>query len=205
MGNSRTSYRIALFMLAVYAIAAVQFLASDVPWLTRIGKMSYADRLNALDKQYYKDEFYKYYLWLDALLPKDISFSILYNEKTDIGKYQRTTHKLNYYFYPRHVLFKGIEKDMARTLSFSPYVKNIKYPEVVYIMNTKVVDFRSRNAIKYVELNDKPYYLVARIDNKGLLIERSFIKNRVLNDRDWKNVPEAFKELYGTNMHKVVF
>lgn len=205
MKSSSMFYKIIMAMFAIYIIASIQFLINETRYLMTIGRMSYGEKLNYLDKEYYRNYFYKYYVWLDVLLPKNVSFSILHTDKTDYGLYQRYAHKFDYYFFPRHVLFRGIEEDIAVLPSRWPLNKSIIYSDVVFILNTKDIKFRSMNKIKYVLLNDKKYYYVAETDNKGLLIERSFIKNTVLKQKEWDNTKKAFQELYDINMDKAVF
>lgn len=191
-------------MLAVYIIASIQFLVQETRSLASLGRMSYSEKLNYLDKQYYKNYFYKYYVWLNDLLPKDVSFSILYDGKTDSNVYGRYTHKLDYYFYPRHVLFSGIEEDVARPPEHWPpkeRLKNFKYGVAVFVLNTGNVDFKLNGKIKYVVLNGSRYYLVAAADEKGLLLNGSFLRSKKYTD----NITRAFRELYGINIDKAAF
>ena len=194
-----------LIMFAIYAIGSLQFLIKEVADLMHIGGMSYGLKLDYLDKQYYRNEFYKYYDWLNGLLPNDVPFSMFYNDKTDIGVYQRMDHKLDYYFYPRYILHKGIEKDIARTLSYLPHIKDQIYPEVVYVMDMKAVTFTNAGGLKHLSIKGKKYFLIAAKDNKGLLIERGYLKRSVQDHTAWNNTAKAFRDLYGKDLNKAVF
>jgi hypothetical protein len=205
MENSKTSYRIVMFMLVIYIIASVQFLARETKTLMNLSGMSYAEKLNYLDKQYYRNVFYKYYVWIDDLLPKDLSFSIYYNKKAKLTPYVKYAHKFNYYLYPRHILYAGTEEDIAQPPTHWPRYKFIRYSDAIFILNTEKVDFKMKDGIKYVVLNKQKYYCFAKIDNKGLLLERSFIINTALKKKGWNNAIRAFKELYGKDPDKVAF
>lgn len=205
MDSAKTSYRIIMFMLIIYVIASLQFLIKETKFLASIGRMSYSEKLDYLDKQYYRNVFHKYYVWIDGLLPKDLSFSIYYNEKAKETPYMKYLHRLDYYLYPRYVLFAASEEDLMQTPTHWPHYKSIRYSDAVLILNTEKVDFKKRDKIKYVVLNNRKYYCVAKIDNKGLLLERSFIVNKVLKEKGWDNIARAFKGLYGIDMDKAVF
>jgi hypothetical protein len=166
---------------------------------------TYGDKLDYLDKQYYKDYFYGYYVWLNDILPKDVSFSIYHNEKMNMKVYSRYVHKLDYYFYPRHVLFNGVEKEVAELDSHFPKDGKLNYSEVVLVIKNKDIPLKSNGGLKYIILNGKQYYYVAEKEDKGLLIERSFIKNKVIRNIDWSALRDAFKEFYLVKMDKAVF
>ncbi len=201
----KTPYRIVIFMLVIYIIASVQFLFKETKFLASISRMSYSEKLNYLDNQYYRNVFYKYYAWINGLLPKDFSFSIYYNEKAKETPYNKYLHRLDYYLYPRYVLFAASEEDLAQPPTHWPHYRSIRYSEAVIILNTEKVDFKTKDKIKYVALNNRRYYCVAKMDNKGLLLERSFIINTVLKKKGWNNVARAFRGLYGIDIDKAVF
>jgi hypothetical protein len=204
MEKPQTSYKIIIFMLVVYAIASIQFLAQEVKYLAAVGPMSYSDKLTYLDKQYYRNSFYEYYDWLDNLLPKDTSFSILFNEKTDFSVYVRYAHKFDYYMYPRHVMFTGIEQDVAAPPLHWPTKDRLKdfiYSDAVFALSIKDVGFKQIGKLKYVILNSRRYYLVAVKDGKGLLLNKSLIGRK----KDMDNIAAAFKTLYGADINKAVF
>lgn len=206
MENSKRSYWIIMFMLAVYLISAAQFLIAETNSLVRLAGKSYADKLDYLDTIYYKRSFYEHYLWLNGLLPVSVTFSILYNDNTDraVG-YPRWVHKFDYYFYPRYVLLEGAVNDIARTRSHFPFVSNLRYSDVVFVLSIRYADLRQEGRLKYIFLNGRKFYLVAANGDKGLLLERSLIKKAALKGDDWANVRREFRKLYGIDMNKAVF
>lgn len=204
MGRSKTSYNILILMLVIYLIASIQFLVPETKYLMSVGRMPDGEKLNYLDKQYYKHYFYKYYVWLVDLLPNDVTFSILYNGKIDQNVYFRYTHKFDYYFYPRHVMFKGIEDDVSKPPRHWPTKERSKYfqyADAVFVLNTGEADLKRYGKLKYATLNGRRYYLVAATDDKGLLFDRSLLRRRT----DMDKIARAFRELYGMGMDKAAF
>jgi hypothetical protein len=127
------------------------------------------------------------------MLPMSESFSILFNQATsDI--YFRYERKLNYYFYPRYVL-PG-EKELQGISD----LKDIKYSELALTLKNKAVIYKTNGGLKYIILNNKTYYLVSVLDNKGLLAERSFINSDIRKNKEWANLRGEFKKLYGIDM-----
>jgi hypothetical protein len=190
-------------MLVIYMIASIQFLFKETIILMDIGKMSYSQKLDKLDKHYYKNYFYRYYEWLNELLPKDQSFSIFYGQKVNPDVYQRYVHKLDYYFYPRHVMFSGIEEDIAKPPHRPPKERLMyfKYSPAVFVLNTENIDFKRNGRIEYTFLNSRKYYLVAALDNKGLLMDTSLLRKI----KGLENIDRAFSKLYGISIKKAVF
>jgi hypothetical protein len=204
MEKSKTAYKVIIFMLVIYAIASLQFLVQEVKYLSSVGRKPYGERLDYLDKQYYKNYFYKYYDWINKLLPNDVLFSIYSNEKTDYNVYVRYAHKFDYYFYPRHVMFSGIEEDIARPPKHWPAkerLKYFKYSDAVFVLNTGDAGFKHDGKFKYVVLNGRRYYLVAAIDDKGLLLNRSLLRRK----KGMDNIARAFRQLYGVGIDKAAF
>jgi hypothetical protein len=204
MEKPQTSYKIIIFMLIVYAIASIQFLAQEIKYLAKVAPMTYSDKLTYLDKQYYRNSFYEYFDWLDNLLPKDTSFSLLFNEKTDFSVYVRYAHKFDYYLYPRHVMFTGIEQDVAAPPLHWPTKDRLKhfiYSDAVFTLKIKDVDFKQASRLKYIILNGRRYYLVAVKDDKGLLLNKSLLVRK----NDMENIAVSFKSLYGIDITKAVF
>lgn len=202
-GISRINYRIVMVMFVIYAIASLQFLVNETGYIAKLFPMTYGQKLDYLDKLYYKNYFYRYYEWLNDLLPKDVTFSILRNEKTDHGLYQRYTHKLDYYFYPRYVRYDGVIQYVAKYYGRWPDKGSIIYTDAVLIIKTGDAGLKTANKIKYTFLNGRKYILVAQMDDKGLLLERLFIKDLKRPDR--ANIARAFKSLYGVDIEKAVF
>ena len=191
-------------MLVVYAIASIQFLAQEIKYLIKVAPMTYSDKLTYLDKQYYRNSFYEYYAWLNNLLPKDTSFSILYNEKTDFSVYVRYSHKFDYYMYPRHVMFTGIEQDVAAPPLHWPSSDRLKYfiySDAVFVLNMKDAGFKHAGRLKYLVLNGHRYYLVAVKDDKGLLLNKSLLGRK----KDMENIAISFRSLYSMDIKKADF
>jgi hypothetical protein len=205
MKTKSTAYKVLVFFFFIYIIASLQFFVKEISDLSKLAAKTYTEKLDYLDKQYYKDYFQRYYVWLNDILPKDMSFSIYHNEKISLKVYSRYTHKLNYYFYPRHVLFNGVEKEVADNDSHFPMNNKLNYSEVVLVLKNRDIPLLSNGRLKYIMLNGKQYYYVAEKEDKGLLIERSFIKKNVVNNNEWNALQDAFKELYGAKMDTVTF
>jgi hypothetical protein len=198
-----------ILMLAVYMIYFVQFILSASKELLTLGRLPYAQRLDLLDKEYYRNTFYGYYAWLDTLLPSGHSFSILFDGSVD-DIYLRYERKLNYYLYPRYVLpgekkLLGYADKNVRFLRGTSDIKDLRYSDLVLALKNKNIHFRSKGGLKYIVLNNKSYYLVSVLDNKGLLAERSFIRNDVRKNNEWANLRSEFKKLYGIDMTKAAF
>jgi hypothetical protein len=196
-------------MLAIYIFYCIQFIASSSSELLTLIKMPYPQRVDLLDDSYYHKVFYRYYAWLDPLLPHGKSFSILYDEPVaDI--YLRYERKLNYYLYPRYVLpgekiLFGYADKNVRFLKGVSDIKDLKYSELVLSLKNTAVNYKTNGVLKYIVLNNKPYYLVSVLDNKGLLAERSFIYSDIRKNTGWANLRGEFRKLYGINMAEVKF
>jgi hypothetical protein len=199
-----------IFFVAIYFIYSVQFIVSSTSDLVNMSRMSYSQKLDALDFNYYhKNVFYRYYVWLNELLPKDTSFSIYFNGSvSDI--YFRYERRLSYYFYPKHILpgekaLLGYEGTNDWLLRGVDSIKDIKYSDLVFVLKNNSMNYQRHGRLKYVLLNHTPYYLVALLDDKGLLAKRSFILSDILIKNDYQNLRDKFKELYGANMKGVHF
>ena len=200
---------ILILMLVVYIIHFAQSIPSVSKELLTLGRMPYGQRLDLLDNDYYHNSFYRYYVWLDSALPSGYSFSILFNGSVaDI--YLRYERKLNYYLYPRHVLpgekkLLGYADKNVRFLKGVSDIKDVKYSGLVLTLKNAGVKFKTNSGLKYIILNNKPYYLVSALDNKGLLAERSFIYSDIRKNKEWANLRGEFRILYGINMAEAKF
>jgi hypothetical protein len=170
--------------------------------------MPYPQRVDYLDDSYYHKVFYKYYAWLDSMLPPDRSFSILFGPSAS-NDYLRYERKMNYYFYPRYVL-PG-EKELfgyagnVGSLKGVNDIKSIRYSDMVLILKNAEVPYKRNGRLKYIHLNGKIYYLVSVLDNKGLLAVRSFIYSDIRKNKEWAVLRNEFRKLYGINMAGVPF
>jgi hypothetical protein len=199
---NQIAIKIVYFLLLIYIIGLVQLFARNITSLSQLQRMPYKDRIDFLDKQYYRNTYYKDYLWLNELLPANYSFSIFYTEK-NVNEYFGHVYRFNYYFCPRYIIFPGIEADIARTRSLEPFIKKMEYPEIVLLLHYKDIEFSHRNKIKFATISKKYYYPVAQKGDKYLLLERNFIKNIVLKNRNkWQRIAAAFEELYKIRIDK---
>ena len=192
-------------MLFIYFIYCLQFIAGSTGELLTLIKMPYPQKVDFLDNSYYHHNvFYRYYAWLDRMLPAGKSFSILYDEHV-ADVYTRYERKLNYYFYPRYVLpgekeLFGYAGKNVRFLKEANNIKDIKYSDLVLTLKNGEVPYKRNGKLKYIRLNNKLYYLVSVLDDKGLLAERSFIYSDIRKNKEWAVLRNEFRKLYGINM-----
>ncbi len=198
-----------LLMVLIYAIQALQFIFADSTELASLIPLSYSQKLDRLDGKYYHNYFYRYYEWLNSIIPPTCSFSMLLDRSNETS-FLRYGHKFNYYLYPRYVLpgeekLFGYEKGKTTFIKGLKDVKNVEYSDLVFILDVGKTDLSRLGNLKFTILNGKTYYLVAEFDNKGLLAERDFIQNEVLKKTNWYGLKLEFRCLYGVGMEKAVF
>ncbi len=204
MNENRLTINIIFFMLFIYCVSAIQFTVKESKVLIDLSRMSYAQKIDYLDKPYYRNIYYKYYLWLNGIIPNDRSFSILYDSSSkDI--HTRYLRKLNYYFYPRHVLLNGVDYYAYHKKS-TELLKGTVYSDFVLALKTGSIRYSGYNAIKFIHLNGKRFYLMAQNDDKGLFVKSSFVDNEIKKDlTKFERLNREFKKLYGVPIEKVKF
>ena len=204
MNENKLTIKIIFFMLFIYCISAIQFTVRESQVLMDLSRMTYAQKIDHLDKPYYRNIYYKYYLWLHSIIPKDMSFSILYDDSS-ANIHTRYLRKLNYYFYPRHVLLDGVDQ-YAYHKKKTELLKDTVYSDFVLTLKNSNIRYSSYNGIKFTHLNGKRFYLMAQNDDKELLIKGSFIKNEIKRDlTKYKKLNWEFKKLYRVPIQKVRF
>jgi len=204
MNENKLTVNIIFFMLFIYCISAAQFIVQESKVLIDISRMSYGQKIDYLDKPYYRNIYYKYYLWLNSIIPNYMSFSILYDSSSaDI--HTRYLRKLNYYFYPRHVLLDGVDF-YAYAKKGNQLLKSTIYSDFVLALKNGDIRYSSHNGIKSTHLNGKRFYLMAQNDDKGILIKSSFINDEIKKDpTKYRNLNVEFKKLYKLPIEKVKF
>jgi len=173
MKENRLSYNIIILMLVIYIIASLQFVIRESKDLIRIYRLPYWQKADNLDSSYYKHAYYRYYVWLDYIIPKNMSFSILYNKDVE-PIYTRYERKLNYYFYPRHVLFNGVDM-YAYHKKGHVMLSSLKYPEFVLVLDKNKVKYNTREGRIYLYLNGNEYVLISVLEDKALLLRSTFL------------------------------
>lgn len=204
MNENKFTINIIFFMLFIYCVSAIQFTVNESKVLIGLSRMSYAQKVDCLDKPYYRNIYYKYYLWLNSILPNDRSFSILYDSSSK-NIHTRYLRKLNYYFYPRHVLLDGVDYYAYHTKS-TELLKGTVYSDFVLALKTGNLRYSGYNGIKFIYLNGNRFYLMAQNDDKGVFIKASFINKAIKKDlTKFEKLNREFEKLYRVPIEKVKF
>lgn len=193
-------------MLLIYAVYLIQFAASSLLELRALSGMTYPQRVDRLDRDYYHNEFYGTYAWLNSVIPQDLSFS-LYFEPSTADTYLRYERKFNYYLYPRKVLpgekeLLGYGDSFDGRLRGTADIGRIEYSGLVVTLKNDRIRFKSSGNLKFLDLNGRRYYLVAVRDNKGLLAGKSLIDKEIVKGSGWSALRSEFRKLYGREMSK---
>jgi len=201
MKKNPLSHNLILIMLLIYMIAALQFALRESSILWQLKGLSYSEQLDSLDKSYYRQYFHRYSAWLASMLPPDKSFSI-FNDGTDCRLYDRYVRKFNYYLYPRHVLFNGVDM-YAYHNTDSKAIESIVYPEFLLSLDIQNMDLYQAGKLRFVILKGKRYYLIAQMDNKALLAQSEYLnKNLSLLPQTTR---DGFEKYYGFRMKEGMF
>ncbi len=201
MKENGISMKILYFMLIIYLIGALQFVFRETKVILDLFPLSYGQKVDFLDGPFYRNVYYKYYAWLDQLLPKNRSFSILYDDASK-EIYTRYLRKMHYYFYPRHLLLNGVDL-YAYHKKGSSLLSKMIYPEFVLALKKESVPFKNPFGIKYAVLNHRPYFAVSALDDKTLLVEKRYLLEHFPSLAGTFKAP--FNSMYGIKLRKGLF